>query len=231
MPNNDFKHVKKSIRKGEQGVKSGRSIEETLVKRRLDVTDPLSWPTGDLQTGNLKALVLKPPVLQTREQSREHYLPSEGRSLSPARTAKTSEHEVRARQLQVLLQQRELLETRVIELENTLMARDQQEIHQVMSGGTSRGASRGGFVTLKDSRVPTPYSTNSGGMTGRSESRPPSSVRSRNSDGVPQDAITSTMDALDGIDDRMGDLQLLYHRDDPLERRHAAVTKIAARYF
>ena len=226
MPNGDFKHVKKSIRKGEQGVKSGRSIEETLVKRRLDVTDPLSWPTGDLQTGNLKALVLRPPVLPTRE----HYLPSEGRSLSPARTAKTSDQEVRARQLQVLLQQRELLEARVIELEHTLIARDQQEIHQVVSGGTSRGASRGGFVTHKESRVPTPYSTNSDGLTGRSESRA-SSVRSRGSDNAAQDAITSTIDALDGIEDRMGDLQLLYHRDDPLERRHAAVTKIAARCF
>ena len=39
-----------------RGIKVGRSIEEVIVKRRLDIDNPLSWPPGQ----NTNVRILKP---------------------------------------------------------------------------------------------------------------------------------------------------------------------------
>jgi len=138
MPHDAPPLLKKSLRKGERGKKSGRSIEETLVKRRLDVTDPLNWPPA-LQNGNLQALVMKAPantvvpgVMLRRDNTA---LPEEGRNLSPTRTVKASVEEIRARQLESLLNQRAYLEHKVMELEATIIQRDQEAARQLMGTG------------------------------------------------------------------------------------------------
>jgi len=237
MPHDAPPLLKKSLRKGERGKKSGRSIEETLVKRRLDVTDPLNWPPA-LQNGNLQALVMKAPanavvpgVMLRRDNTA---LPEEGRNLSPTRTVKASVEEIRARQLESLLNQRAYLEHKVMELEATIIQRDQEAARQLMgTGAGSRAASR-----LR-SRQTTPYMAPGSGQGRRpGESRGASGPSSRNSSdpsayGDPtvskMDVIAAAVEAIHGIDDRMSDLQTLFHRDDPGERKHTAATKITAR--
>jgi hypothetical protein len=39
-----------------RSLKVGRSIEEIIVKRRLDINNPLSWPPGQPPTSALKTL-------------------------------------------------------------------------------------------------------------------------------------------------------------------------------
>jgi hypothetical protein len=220
----DYKHLKKSIRKGEQGTKSGRSIEETLVKRRLDVNNPLSWPTGTPSNPNLKALVLKPVFSRTpglnsgREKSS-----FEEKILTPIRTPKTSEEELRTRQIQGLLQQREIMEYRVMQLEEMLIEMDQQAATQMSTAG---GSSRGGSRHRSRSRTSTPLPPGSASVTFRAESR--GDFRD-DPDPTSQEVGLTAASALDGIDKRMGQLQQLFHRDDPIERKHAAGTKITAR--
>lgn len=224
MQQMDHKLLKKSIRKGEQGIKSGRSIEETLVKRRLDVNNPLSWPTGTPTNPNLKALVLKPVFAGTRGLSGRRdgttQPSSEGKNITPVRSAQTSEQEMRTRQIQGLLQQREILEHRVMQLEEMLIESDQQAAMQMAAAGGSRCGSR----HQSRSRTSTPFPPGSGGVTFHGDSR-----GGFRDDPASQDVMTTAVIALDGIDERMGELQQLFHRDDPTERRHAAGTKITAR--
>ena len=190
------------------------------VVRRVDVNHPRSLQPG------LKALVLRPAPLfgddfleairaMDAEQSSNYDEEAE------IRDAYKSEIRYR-RHRHALAEQCNFLQGRLLELEELLVQRDLQAAQRLMmSGGGSRAVSRldSRRRERERSRTSTPFDRDRP-KTGDSQSQ-----RSASASPLP----VAPGAVLGGIDDRMGDLQLLFQLHDPLEHRNNAVTKVAAR--
>jgi hypothetical protein len=198
--------------------------------KRLDVNNPRSWPvpTGPLQPG-LRALVLRPAPLfgeEFLEAVRAADIEQSSNYDEEAEVRDAYKSEIRYRRHRhALSEQCSYLQSRVQELEELLVQRDLQAARALMmSGGGSRAASRLDSRKRERSRTPTPFD--------RDRDRPKTADSQRSTSASPSTSplpVAAPGAVLGGIDDRMGDLQLLFQLHDPLEHRNNAATKVAAR--
>ena len=218
-------------------------------ERRLDVNNPLSWPTGKNNfqpPGNLKALILRPaPVFgpefvesvraaEVLQQQNRNF----GYGNDEDRKDDAYREEIRfRRQRHALTEQCNYLQNRLIELEELHAQRDRRDQQQAARQLASSNRSR------SESRLQSQQQERGGGLSLRGESQGLLRVSSTASLGIsfrgPLDSrgtgaavssigIAATMGTIDGIADRIEDLQLLFQTADPLELRNKAVTKLAA---